>query len=69
LTLIGLAIGLAGAFWLTRVLSNLLFHLSATDAATYVIASAAMLVVAALACCLPALRAAKVDPSVALLSE
>src|SRR5262249_7519232 len=69
LTLIGLAIGLAGAVCVTRLFSKLLFCLIATHGATYLIASTAMLVVAALACCLPALRAAKVDPSVALRSE
>jgi putative ABC transport system permease protein len=69
LTALGLLIGLAGAFWLTRFLSNLLFHISATDAATYVMASGAMLVVAMLACYLPARRATKVDPMVALRHE
>ncbi len=69
LTLIGLLIGLAGAFWLTSYLSGLLFHISATDAATYVIAAAAMLLVAMLACYLPARRGTKVDPMVALRHE
>ena len=69
LTLIGLLIGLVGSFWLTRFLSSLLFHLSATDALTYITASAAMLLVAALACYLPARRATKVDPMIALRYE
>jgi putative ABC transport system permease protein len=69
LTAIGLATGLAAAFWLTRFLSKLLFRLSPTDAATYAIATAAMLAVAALACYLPARRAAKADPLVALRHE
>jgi putative ABC transport system permease protein len=69
LTLIGLLLGLLGAFWLTRFLSKLLFHLSATDPATYVLALAALLAAAALACYVPARRATKVDPLVALRHE
>jgi predicted permease len=69
LTAIGLAVGLAAAFWLTRFLSKLLFHLSPTDVVTYVIATATMLAVAALACYLPARRAAKADPLIALRHE
>jgi len=69
LTAIGLLIGLAGAFWLTRFLSSLLFHISTTDVMTYVLASGAMLAVAILACYLPARRATKVDPMVALRYE
>ena len=69
LTSIGLLAGLLGSLWLTRFLSSLLFHLSTTDAVTYVMASGAMLLVAVLACYLPARRATKVDPMEALRYE
>jgi putative ABC transport system permease protein len=69
LTMFGLLLGACGALWLTRFLSSLLFHVSATDAATYALAVAAMLVVALLACYIPARRATKVDPMIALRCE
>ena len=63
---IGLGIGLASAFGLTRVLSHLLFDVSATDPITFVGVAALLLVVAFVACWLPARRASRVDPIVAL---
>jgi putative ABC transport system permease protein len=69
LTLIGLLIGLAGAWWLTRFLSTLLFHLTATDLATYALASAVMILVAIFSSYVPARRAMRVDPTVALKYE
>ena len=66
LVLAGLAIGLAGALVLTRVLSTLLFGVQPTDALTYLAVSMVLVAVAALACFLPARRAASVDPMVAL---
>jgi len=66
LVVIGLAIGLAGALVLTRVLSTLLFGVQPTDVLTYLAVSTVLVAVAALACFLPARRAASVDPMVAL---
>jgi ABC-type antimicrobial peptide transport system permease subunit len=63
---LGIAIGLAGAFALTRVLSSLLFGVSATDAVSFVLLPAALAVVAALAILAPARRALRVEPLVAL---
>ncbi|MGD8786416.1 MAG: ABC transporter permease, partial [Phycisphaerales bacterium] len=62
LTLIGLAIGLAGAFALVHCLSGMLYQTSATDPVTFVIVPLILFVVAMLACYLPARRAAKINP-------
>jgi putative ABC transport system permease protein len=69
LSLIGVAIGLAGAFALSRVMASLLFEVTPTDAMTYAIVSGGLLAVALLACYIPARRATKVDPLVALRYE
>jgi predicted permease len=69
LTLTGAAIGLAGAFAVTRVLSSLLYGIGATDAATFATVSFLLIAVAVLASYIPARRAAKVDPMVALRYE
>jgi putative ABC transport system permease protein len=69
LALIGLAIGLAIAFGLTRVMASLLFSLSATDPATFASVSLLLAGVALLGVYLPARRATKVDPVVALRTE
>jgi putative ABC transport system permease protein len=62
----GLAIGAAGALLLGGVLSTMLFGIGPTDSVTYAFVSLVLLLVAALACLIPALRAASVDPMRAL---
>jgi putative ABC transport system permease protein len=69
LTLTGTALGLAGAFALTRWMSSLLFGVSASDPATYVIVLIVALGAALLACSIPASRASRVDPLIALRYE
>lgn len=69
MTLLGLAIGLAGAFFFSRVMSGLLHGVSPTDPLTFTGVSIVLLLVALLACLLPARRATRVDPIVALRTE
>ncbi|MGH9162436.1 MAG: ADOP family duplicated permease [Vicinamibacteraceae bacterium] len=69
LSLIGLALGLVGAFWVAQAGSNLLFGVTATDPLTFLTVSLLLLAVSIVACYVPARRATKVDPAVALRVE
>jgi predicted permease len=69
LVVIGIFVGLAGALLLTRLMTTLLFGVTATDAFTYVSVALGLVFVALIATCIPARRATKVDPLVALRFE
>jgi putative ABC transport system permease protein len=69
MTLIGLAFGLVGVFALSRVMVGLLYGVSPTDPLTFTGVSIVLLLVALLACLIPARRATRVDPIVALRTE
>jgi len=69
LVTVGIGIGLAGALALSQFLSSLLSGVRATNLLTYAVVSAVLLAVAALASYIPARRATKVDPLVALRYE
>jgi putative ABC transport system permease protein len=69
LTILGICIGVAGAFALTHLLSTVLFGIAPTDPATFIVVSAVLLSVSLLACYIPARRAMRVDPMVALRYE
>src|SRR5229473_985601 len=66
LAFIGVGVGLAGAFAMTRLLASSLFGITPTDAFTFLTVTFGLLLIALLACLIPARRATKVDPLVAL---
>jgi putative ABC transport system permease protein len=69
LVVVGIAVGLMGGVWLTGAMKSLLFGVSPNDPTTFAIVSALLLAVAAAATYIPARRATKVDPIVALRYE
>jgi len=67
--LVGVAVGMAGAYLVSRLLTTLLFGITATDPMTFVVVAALMMGLAVMASYIPARRAATVDPAIALRSE
>jgi ABC-type antimicrobial peptide transport system permease subunit len=69
LTIVGIVVGLAGAFGISRLIATLLFGVRPTDPTTFVVVIMTITLVAAVACWLPAWRASRLDPSVVLRAD
>lgn len=69
MALAGLAIGVAAAFGLTRLMTSMLYGVKPTDALTFAVAAGMLCAIALAACCIPARRATQVDPILALRCE
>lgn len=69
LTIIGIVIGLVGAYALTKLMTSMLFGVTATEPTTFLLVAAGLGIIALLACYLPARRATKIEPMIALRYE
>ena len=65
----GIVVGLAAAVMATRLIAGLLYGVEATDVSTFVLSTITLTAIAFIACCAPALKAAVVDPVIALRAE
>ncbi len=65
----GIVLGLGASFWISRLMSSLLFQISPADPITYTVVCAALILTAAISCYLPARRVLAVDPVIALRTE